>query len=230
MSFGPQSFGRSSFGSSFGYRQDPLDNFRLAPPTLGIPTSRRPQSASPRLQTARAAPCNLAATWQQPFKTWEQQAQRSAQGATRPRSAKPRPNTTAFVANDQGHILPGSPRSSSRPSTARAAFSPRETYPWRTSLPLPSSLDWGESTPRGMRFDEASGVRSFARAPTPWRADSAGASRWPDAAHFATGFTQAPSTTAGPKQAAGFQQTEAARQLAAIIRPACVARCMSPRG
>jgi hypothetical protein len=231
------------------------DNFRLAPPTLGIPTSprRRPESASPRLPSGRASPCNLAETWHRPFATWEQQVQRSARGATRPRSAavsgrvasprvsqsqgqpaypkpKPRP-ATAFVTDDRGHVLPGSrkspqepgsPRTVYRPSTARNVFSPRETYPWRTSLPLPSSLDWGESTPRGMRFEKT-------RAPTSYRPQSAGASRWPDAAHFATGYTQAPATTAGCQQAAGRPSSAAARDLAAVIRPASVARCISAR-
>ena len=241
--------GANAIEMSFG-PQLASDNFRLAPPTLGIPTSprRRPQSASPRLPTGRAAPCNLAETWHQPFATWEQQAQRSARGATRPRSAtasgrvaqpqgqpaypkpKPRP-ATAFVTNDRGHVFagsrkspqePGSPRTVYRPSTAGSVFSPRDTYPWRTSLPLPSSLDWGESTPRGMRFEKT-------RAPTPYRPQSAGASRWPDAAHFATGYTQAPATTAGCQQAAGRPSSAAARNLAAMIRPASVARCISAR-
>ena len=234
-------------GMSFG-RQHAYDNFRLAPPTLGLPSPRqRPQSASPRLPTGRAAPRNLAKTWHQPFVSWEQQAQRSAQGATRPLSAavsgrvalpqgqpaypkpKPRP-ATAFVTNDRGHLLPGSRKSPQEPgsprtfgpSAGRNVFSPRETYPWRTSLPLPSSLDWGESTPRGMRLEKA-------RAPTTYRPQSSGASRWPDAAHYAAGYTQAPATTAGCRQAAGRPSSAAARDLAAMIRPASVARCVSAR-
>ena len=230
------------------------DNFRLAPPTLGIASSprRRPQSASPRLPTGRTSPCNLAETWHQPFATWEQQAQRSTQRATRPQSArpqsarprsacspqaqgqptynKPRPRPpTAFACDDRGHVFagsrkspqePGSPRTISRPNTARSVFSPRDTYPWRTSLPLPSSLDWGESTPRGMRFESARRATL----------ESAyGVSRWPDAAHFATGYKQNPGTTAGCQQAAGRPSSAAHRNLAAMIRPACVARCISAR-
>ena len=172
--------------------------------------SKRPQSARPQSARPRSA-C-------------------SPQAQGQPTYNKPRPRPpTAFACDDRGHVFagsrkspqePGSPRTISRPNTARSVFSPRDTYPWRTSLPLPSSLDWGESTPRGMRFESARRATL----------ESAyGVSRWPDAAHFATGYKQNPGTTAGCQQAAGRPSSAAHRNLAAMIRPACVARCISAR-
>ena len=63
------------------------------------------------------------------------------------------------------------------------------------------------------------------RRPTPWRADSHESYRWPDKAAF-THLRYAGNCAAGPK---ARKTTETERQLAAMIRPACVARCMSPR-
>ena len=197
---------------------------RLGPPPIGaahmlLPARERsrnasevpsPRPASPRLPMSTSG--RSFQEWQMPVDTYR--PIRVVLGRVDGRVQSPRA-PTKFVANDRGHILDGTPRLARRPRSAGpAVFAPRETYPWRTSMPLPASLSWGESVPPAMRLGSLHAAGK--RAPTAWRADRHQSYRWPDEANKPT-----------RELLRDCKESEVlAKDLAAMIRPACVARVL----